>query len=128
MQQLAVEMTCKLPSNYFRMENEETDRAYEALGEHLAELFGEHLPASMSREDAINTFKCRRSRASALLELIGIAYCDTSYDPDEQELIQEIGLAFGFAKEDVLAMENWVLRQISLVREAEDFFDAEVTV
>lgn len=70
------------------------------------------------------TFPDRRSRVSAVLELIGIAHADGHFDETEGEVIAEIEDAFGFSQTDRALLRDWVLRQLALVRDAEELMQA----
>ena len=76
-------------------------------------------------EDLAAVFQTRQSRASALLELMGLGLADGEYHPAESRLIEEISEALGFTKDELIGMENWIVRQVSLIEEAAGFWTKE---
>jgi len=71
-----------------------------------------------SVEELARVFKDRRSKMAALLELLGLAHTDTTFDLGEQSLIASAAHEMGFSSEDIVAVEQWVQDHISLVRRA----------
>jgi len=63
------------------------------------------------------TFDDHRSRAAALMELIGLAYADTVYGPEEQDFIGNIAHQMGISAVRLAQMESWVVRQLALTQE-----------
>lgn len=76
-------------------------------------------------EELAAAFQSRRSKVFALLELMGIGYVDGEYHVAEIESVAEIATALGFSGDELVGMENWVVRQIALIEEAADFWTAE---
>lgn len=72
--------------------------------------------------DNISVFTNRKSKAYVLLELIGLGYADANYCAAESEFISSIAEKLGFDKIEIISMENWVLRQLNLVKETEELF------
>lgn len=70
-------------------------------------------------------FHTHKSKASALLELLGLGLTDGEYHPAEASLVADVSNAFGFAEEELAWMESWVVRQASLVEEAASFMSQE---
>lgn len=82
------------------------------------------LPSDEEAKDADPTvasgnFGSKKSRVAAMLELIGLAHADNEYHPDEVALLKTVNAAFDFSETQFAAMENWVLRQLTLTREAD---------
>ena len=75
--------------------------------------------------DLAAAFHTHQSKASALLELLGLGLSDDEYHPAEATLVAEVSNALGFTKEELTWMESWVVRQASLVEEAVDFMRHE---
>ena len=76
-------------------------------------------------EELAAAFQSRRSKVSALLELMGIGYVDGEYHVAEIESVAEIARALGFADDELVGLENWVVRQVALIEEAAGFWTAE---
>ena len=76
-------------------------------------------------EELAAAFQSRRSRVSALLELMGMGYADGEYHVAEIESVAEIARALGFSDDELVGLENWVVRQVALIEEAAGFWTAE---
>ena len=83
------------------------------------------LPTDASDVATVAVLLGRRARVATLLELLGIAYADDEYHPGENEMIKSVAAALGVTDNEVLQMENWVLRQMVLAAEARSFFEGE---
>lgn len=89
----------------------------------LASLEGE---MGISRDDAARrpveelaaVFETKRSRAVAMLELIGLGYSDTSFCVNEQSIITSAATAMGISADELTTLESWVKKYVELVREA----------
>lgn len=62
-------------------------------------------------------FDSSRSRAAALLELIGLAYADTVYAEEERAFIDDLARRMEISPARVSLMESWVIRQLALAEE-----------
>lgn len=69
-------------------------------------------------------FPTQESKAALLLELLGLAHADEEYHLDEQDFITQIARQIGVGKDLLTEMEDWVMRQFALVREAEEFMES----
>lgn len=67
-------------------------------------------------------FDSRNAKVAVLLELMGVACSLGEYSRDQAPLIEEVASAFAISEEELLTMENWILRQMALNREAAGFF------
>lgn len=76
-------------------------------------------------EELAAAFQSRRSKVSALLELMGIGYVDGEYHVAEIESVAEIARVLGFADDELVGLENWIVRQVALIEEAAGFWTAE---
>ena len=64
-------------------------------------------------------FDDRMSRVAFLLEVVGMGYANDEFDPAESQLANNLVKALGVG-DDVLAdIKSWVVRQLSLLREAQ---------
>lgn len=79
----------------------------------------------MEIADAAKVFDTRKARVSALFELIALGHADGDFNRDESAVVKEIKQAFGLSLAEFEAMENWVLRQMALVREASELMAQE---
>ena len=75
------------------------------------------------RKELFKRFLSRKSRVSAVLEMIGLGYADTNYSVEESEFIKEMTREFRISEADLRAMENWVVRLISLHQEVDKFWE-----
>lgn len=87
------------------------------LGDPSGYIYGD-LGSSTTDADLFAAFKGRKAKTIAMLELIGLGHADSSYCALEEEFINRMADAFGFSVEEVVEIENWVLRQLALVRDA----------
>ena len=70
-------------------------------------------------------FHTRQSKASALLELLGLGLSDDEYHPTEATLVAEVSNALGFTEDELTWMESWIVREASLIEEAVGFMRHE---
>ena len=64
-------------------------------------------------------FKRRLSRASFMLELIGMGYASKTFDPAQAEIVHQIARAFDFHEDGTIeAIEKWVKDQLELIEQA----------
>jgi uncharacterized tellurite resistance protein B-like protein len=71
-----------------------------------------------SVDELAGIFKSRRSKVAALLELIGLAYSDTSFNVNEESLVNKVANRMGIGPNDLRGIEDWVKEHFSLVRRA----------
>jgi hypothetical protein len=82
-------------------------------------------PLEGSPAHLADQFETRRSKVSALLELMGLGFADGEYHPLEKALVLEVALAFGIDKAELFGMESWVIRQTALLEEARHFWNEQ---
>ncbi len=68
-------------------------------------------------------FESTESKVALLLELIGLAHADHEYHKEEQSFIKEVATSLLISEELQGDMENWVTRQMLLVKEANSFME-----
>lgn len=74
--------------------------------------------------DTLNTiFECKKAKASLLLELLGLAHADQEYHLAEKDFINQVATSCEVPSYELNDMESWVVRQLSLVREAAQFME-----
>jgi len=54
------------------------------------------------------SFTDRRSKVVALLELLGFAYSDTSFQAVEESMVNEVASAMNVSGDDLKRLETWV--------------------
>ena len=64
-------------------------------------------------------FDSSRSRAAALMELIGLAYADTIYAEEERTFIDDVARRMEISPARLSLMESWVIRQLALAEEGQ---------
>lgn len=62
-------------------------------------------------------FDSSRSRAAALMELIGLAYADTVFAEEERVFIDDLARRMEISPARVSLMEGWVIRQLAMAEE-----------
>ncbi len=82
-------------------------------------------PSEPTEQRVLDVLKGKPARAAALLELLGLAYADSEYHPSESDVIRSLAAGLGVSDAELLQMENWVLRQMALATEAEQFLSEE---
>ncbi|HDM8167578.1 TPA: TerB family tellurite resistance protein [Vibrio harveyi] len=75
---------------------------------------------AVSLEGLSSLFDTNSSKASLLLELIGVAHADGDYHHNENALIKKYAQFLGVTEEKLLKLENWVSKQLSLSVEAQE--------
>ncbi len=73
---------------------------------------------SLDLPNLTSIFESRRDKVALMLELIGVAHANGDYHELEKGLIFEIAEALELDSISIKDMENWVVRQLILVREA----------
>lgn len=76
-------------------------------------------PTSISVTDLGTLFDSNRSKASLLLELIGVAHADGDYHIKERALIESYAEAIDVSLKKLEQLEKWVVKQLSLSLEAQ---------
>lgn len=71
-----------------------------------------------SLDELAGIFKGRRSKIAALLELVGLAYSDTSFAFGEESLVNAIAKRMAVTSDELHAIETWVTEHVNLVRRA----------
>jgi hypothetical protein len=67
-------------------------------------------------------FATKESCAALLLELLGLAHADADYHLAERDFVSLLAVQLGVSDYSLKAMESWVVKQLLLAREAEQFF------
>lgn len=71
-----------------------------------------------SVEELAAVFDDQKSQRILMMELLGLVYADEKYQRQEQRILRGLAKLFGLEEEEAGRMENWVLRQMELNREA----------
>lgn len=77
-------------------------------------------PNTINIQDLASIFPKKREKYSLMLELIAVAYANKEYHENEKKLITEYAQALSINQEKLDILEQWVQKQIALVKEAED--------
>src|SRR5689334_8018408 len=84
------------------------------------------LNAAAPTTQVLGTFSSQTSRASAVLELLALAYADGVPHPEEMEMLKGVVTGLGISELRLLEMEHWVVQHQPLSAEAKRFlFDEE---
>lgn len=78
----------------------------------------------ISGDDLADAFPNQRSIVSLILELLGAAYADESFDQAEKEVVEKIAADLCVPEDLLEQMEAWVQRQMILTKEAELMMEA----
>ena len=80
-----------------------------------------------SRQELFKMFKSKKAQVSALIEMEGLGYANMEYHVQEKAFIHEMAESFG-VEEDVLdAIDEWVVRQVALLYEANEFWEQSIS-
>ena len=77
----------------------------------------------ITSSNVASDFPTQESKAALLLEILGLAYADEDYHLDEKSFVSGLAKEVGLDSDTLSDMENWVLRQLALVREAQQFLE-----
>jgi hypothetical protein len=80
-------------------------------------------PSNATLDDLNAIYECKRSKASMILELLGLAHADQDYHVTEKDFMKQVANACGVSENELRDMESWVVRQLALVREAAQFME-----
>lgn len=68
-------------------------------------------------------FNIKAEKSSLMLELLGVALADSNYHQSEKAFIQRVSEHLNIEQALLESMENWVVKQISLFKEASTFME-----
>jgi len=79
------------------------------------------LPVSSNRplQEIARAFNTKRAKYVAAFELIGLGYADNEFVASEKDVLMNLFKHFNLPEADLVSIENWVVRQLAMVREAE---------
>lgn len=78
-----------------------------------------------SREELFREFKTRKSQIAAIIEMQGLGYANMEYHTAEQEFVQQMADTFNVNEEDLSKIDDWVVRQVALLYEANELWAEE---
>jgi uncharacterized tellurite resistance protein B-like protein len=76
----------------------------------------------MTRQQLFKKFDSRRSQVSAIIEMQGLGYANMEYHTQEKAFVQEMADTFGISDEDLNNIDDWVVRQVAMLYEANEFW------
>ncbi len=80
----------------------------------------------ISRQELFKMFESRRSQITAVIEMQGLGYANMEYHLQEKEFVNEMAEAFGIEGEELADIDDWVVRQVALLYEANEFWKETV--
>lgn len=80
----------------------------------------------ISRQELLKMFESRRSQMTAVIEMQGLGYANMEYHLQEKEFVQEMAESFGISNEELSDIDDWVVRQVALLYEANEFWKETV--
>ena len=80
----------------------------------------------VKNDELIGVFDSKKSQASIMLELLGLAHSDEDFHTSdsekfEKQFIQQVAKACRISDAELSDMESWIVRQLALVSEANQF-------
>ncbi len=76
-----------------------------------------------SRQDLFKMFESKKSRVSALIEMEGLGYANMEYHVQEKAFIHEMAESFGVTPDELDTIDEWVVRQVALLYEANELWE-----
>ena len=68
-----------------------------------------------------DVFSDKASKASLLLELLGVAHADDEYQDEEKTFMNNIATQLNVSQNELSEMEDWVIAQLNLSKQAIKF-------
>src|SRR5688500_5907314 len=78
------------------------------------------------RDELFKMFSTRRSQMTAVIEMQGLGYANMEYHVQEKAFVSEMAEAFGINEEELAEIDDWVVRQVALLYEANEFWKETV--
>ena len=80
----------------------------------------------ISRQELFRLFENRRSQIAAIIEMQGLGYANMEYHTQEKAFVQEMADSFGLTEDELAEIVDWVVRQVALLYEANEFWKEPV--
>jgi hypothetical protein len=80
----------------------------------------------ISRTELFRMFENRRSQIAAIIEMQGLGYANMEYHTQEKSFVQEMADSFGLTEDELAEIDDWVVRQVALLYEANEFWKEPV--
>jgi hypothetical protein len=80
----------------------------------------------ISRQELFKMFESRRSQIAAVIEMQGLGYANMEYHTQEKAFVQEMAESFGLTEDELAEIDDWVVRQVALLYEANEFWKEPV--
>lgn len=77
------------------------------------------VPSGRPLKEIARAFNTKQAKYVAAFELIGLGYADNEFVASEKDVLIRLFKHFGLPEADLVSIENWVVRQLAMVREAE---------
>ena len=77
----------------------------------------------ISRQELFKMFNSKRSQIAAIIEMQGLGYANMEYHTQEKAFVKEMSDAFGLDEEELNSIDDWVVRQVALLYEANEFWE-----
>jgi uncharacterized tellurite resistance protein B-like protein len=75
-----------------------------------------------SRKELFSMFENKKSRIAALIEMQGLGYANMEYHIQEKAFVNEMAESFGITEDELDRIDEWVVRQVALLYEANEFW------
>jgi hypothetical protein len=80
----------------------------------------------ISRKELFRMFETRRSQIAAIIEMQGLGYANMEYHTQEKAFVHEMAESFGLTEDELAEIDDWVVRQVALLYEANEFWKEPV--
>lgn len=81
-------------------------------------LLGKKIPSNDVTEELLKLFDTKKSKIILLIELILIGNIDNEYSVEESEFIKQLAESLSISQIELMEMESWVFRKLSIDKEA----------
>jgi hypothetical protein len=78
-----------------------------------------------SRKELFEVFTSKKSQIAAVIEMQGLGYANMEYHIQEKAFIKEMADSFGLSERELDRIDDWVVRQVALLYEANEFWDEQ---
>jgi hypothetical protein len=77
----------------------------------------------ISRQELFKMFNGKKSQIAAIIEMQGLGYANMEYHVQEKAFVKEMADSFGLDEEELNSIDDWVVRQVALLYEANEFWE-----
>ena len=76
-----------------------------------------------TRKELFDIFSTKKSQIAAVIEMQGLGYANMEYHIQEKAFIKEMADHFNITEAELDGIDDWVVRQVALLYEANEFWE-----